>query len=211
MDTIAIRIGGLCGFAAALVMIPAYVVGSPDAPKSASEAERYYESNSTFVTANGVFPILHLLFFVVFLGALISLLRRAENGRSGFAIAALAGGVIFVTLQSAGWAAEVAYPAALVRFEELPLGSGVSPVLLSLSAWLYHYCQVGAAVLIFATSAIIWRTEVLPRWVAGRRPRRSGGAVAHLDSADCRDLRAGVDRRHGIGVIARAAKNHRTR
>ena len=166
MDTTATRIGGLFGFAAALIIIPAYVVGTPDAPNSANQAERYYEANSTFVTANGVLPLFHVLFFIVFLGALIVLLRRAENGRSGFAITALAGGIAFVTLEAAGFAAEVAYPAALVRYEELPLGGAMAPLLLTLSTWLYHYAQVGATALIIATSAVIWRTELLPKWVA---------------------------------------------
>jgi len=37
--------------------------------------------------------------------------------------------------------------------------------MLSLSTWLYHYCQIGAAVMVAATSVAIWRTKVLPVWM----------------------------------------------
>jgi hypothetical protein len=34
------------------------------------------------------------------------------------------------------------------------------------STWLYHFCQVGASVMIAATSLVALRTSVLPRWAA---------------------------------------------
>jgi hypothetical protein len=42
---------------------------------------------------------------------------------------------------------------------------------LALATWLYHYCQVGASVMISATSLLALTTGVLPRWLALGRPR----------------------------------------
>ena len=168
MDTTTVRIGGALGVLSALVMIPAYVVGTPDRPIDTAEAERYYSSYSGFVTANGVLPILHVLFFLFFLGTLAGVLRRADGDRTGLAGTALAGGIVFAALTAAGFTAEVAYPATLIRFDELPFDDQIAPLLLTIASWFYHYCQVGTAAMIFATSLVVWRTDVLPRWaVAG--------------------------------------------
>ncbi|HEX2283725.1 MAG TPA: hypothetical protein VHI10_02670 [Mycobacterium sp.] len=158
------RIGGLLGIASAVAMIPAYVVGFPDRPQSAEEAVEYYDGGSAFVTANGVVPLLHILFGLAFLGVLVALLRTA-SGPTGAVYTTLAGGVAFFVLSAAGFAAEVAYPAAIVRFGDITVTEFTQP-LLALSAWLYHYCQIGAAAMIFATAYIIWRTAVLPKWSA---------------------------------------------
>jgi hypothetical protein len=36
----------------------------------------------------------------------------------------------------------------------------------TLSAWLYHFCQVGDAVMISAASLIVLGSGILPRWLA---------------------------------------------
>jgi hypothetical protein len=36
--------------------------------------------------------------------------------------------------------------------------------MLTLSTWLYHYSQLGAAAMILSASISIWRTGVLPKW-----------------------------------------------
>lgn len=164
MASAVIRFGGLCALLSALAIIPAYVVGTPDAPTTPAEAAGYYDSASSFVTVNGALPVLHLLFGLVFLGVLVAMLR-ATAGLGAAAYMALAGGVVFYGLSAAGLAAEVAAPAAMVRFGEVAATEAIHP-LLALSTWLYHYCQIGAAVLIFATSAVVWRTAVLPKWAA---------------------------------------------
>ena len=162
MSGAATRIGGLCGIATALVVIPANTVGSPEAPKTPADAHSYYASASWFVTANGTLPLLHLLLGLVFLGALVALLRRAA-GPSADVYVALAGGAVFLALTAAGLAAEVAVPAAIVHFNDVSITEYTQPFL-GLSLWLYHFSQIGAAALIFATAIVIWRTGVLPRW-----------------------------------------------
>ena len=65
-----IRLGGLFGVAAAAAIVPAYLVGSPEAPKNSSDAHRYFGDAAWFLTANGTLPMLHLLFALLFLGVL---------------------------------------------------------------------------------------------------------------------------------------------
>lgn len=162
MNSAATRIGGLCGVASALVIIPAYLVGSPETPASGSEALRYFDSAASFLTANGSLPLLHLLFGLVFIGVLVAVLRNAA-GPAGAVYIALIGGAVFLTLTAAGLAAEVAVPAAIVQFNDITVTDYAQPFL-ALSFWLYHYSQIGSAALIFATAFVVWRTGALPKW-----------------------------------------------
>jgi hypothetical protein len=158
------KIGGACGVLAAVAMIPAYLVGTPNSPRTPEEAAGYYESAAGFVTANGSLPLLHVLLGLVFLGVLVRVLRQAA-GPSGAVYLALAGGTVFFALTSAGFAAEVAYPAAAVQFGVVP--SVFAQPLLALAVWSYHYAQIGGAAMILATSAVAYRTKALPMWVVG--------------------------------------------
>ena len=165
MGTLATRIGGVFGILAVLVMIPAFTVGSPDQPHTADEARNYYDAGASFVLANGTVPMLHTLFGIVFVGALTSMLIRAVGPRAEIYIT-LTGGVIWLALTAAGLAAEVAYPATIVRFGDVTAAQMSQPLLV-LSTWLYHYSQLGAAAMILSSSISIWRTGVLPKWASG--------------------------------------------
>jgi hypothetical protein len=158
------RIGGLLGIASAAIVIPAYLVGSPEVPSRPEDAHQYYDNAASFLTANGTLPLLHLLFGLLFLGVLVAVLRSAA-GPSGAVYVALAGGAVFFALTAAGLAAEVAVPAAIVRFGDMSVTQFSQPFL-ALAVWLYHYSQIGSAALIFATALIVWRTGVLPKWSA---------------------------------------------
>lgn len=159
-----IRLGGVFGLACAATIVPAYVVGSPEQPDSPNDVKAYFDSAASFLTANGTLPLLYLLFGILFLGVLISVLRSAA-GPNGAVYAALIGGSASLILVTAGLAAEVAVPAAIVRFGNVSVTEYSQPFL-GLSVWLYHYGQIGSAVLIFATAYVVWRTEVLPKWSA---------------------------------------------
>ena len=154
-----IRLGGLLGVASAAVIVPAYVVGSPETPKDADGLQAYFDSAATFLTLNGTLAALHLLF----LGVLVSMLRSAA-GPTGAVYTAVLGAAVFVALTAAGLAAEVAVPAAIVRFDD-PMTNYSQPFF-GLAVWLYHYSHIGSAALIFATAYIVWRTGVLPKWSA---------------------------------------------
>nr|WP_090279011.1 hypothetical protein [Mycolicibacterium komanii]CRL74714.1 hypothetical protein CPGR_03790 [Mycolicibacterium komanii] len=159
-----IRLGGLLGVASAGVIVPAYLVGSPETPKDAGGVDAYFDRAATFLTLNGTLPLLHLLFGLLFVGVLISVLRSAA-GPTGAVYTAALGGAVFLALTAAGLSAEVAIPAAIVRFDDLTVTSYSQPFL-GLAVWLYHYSHIGSATLIFATAYIVWRTGVLPKWSA---------------------------------------------
>src|SRR5215208_7018724 len=121
-----VRLGGIFGLLAVVAMIPAYLVGYPDAPGSPEEASAYFGAGiGTFVFFNGVLPLFHVFFFILFLGVLYGVLRGAGDddargvrggGGVGLPAAALVGGIVFVGLEAVGFAAEILYPAALQRF-----------------------------------------------------------------------------------------------
>ena len=113
-----IRAGGLLGIASAVAVVPAYLAGSPETPDEASDARAYFDSAASFLTANGILPLLHLLFGLLFLGVLVSMLRSAA-GPTGAVYTAVIGGAVFLALTAAGLAAEVAVPAAIVLFDDL--------------------------------------------------------------------------------------------
>ena len=92
-----VRLGGVSGLLAVVTMIPAYLVGYPDAPGTPVLAQSYFGAGSgTFVFSNGVLPLFHVFFFILFLGVLYGMLRGAGGGArgigAGLPAAALAGG-----------------------------------------------------------------------------------------------------------------------
>ena len=166
-----VRLGGIFGLLAVLLMIPAYLVGYPDAPGSPAEANSYFNAEfGAFVFFNGVLPLFHIFFFLLFLGVLYGVLRNLGDGARGGAggglpAAALAGGIVFAALSAAGFTVEIVYPAALQRFGALEPDAAFVLVSLTLSSWLYHFCQIGASVMVLATSLVALQTGVLPRWL----------------------------------------------
>ncbi len=54
-----IRLGGLFGVASAAAVVPAYLVGSPERPKSPTDAHDYFGRAASFLSANGTLPLLH--------------------------------------------------------------------------------------------------------------------------------------------------------
>jgi len=164
-----VRLGGIFGLLAVVVMIPAYLVGHPDAPGSPQEASAYFGAGlGTFVFSNGVLPLFHVFFFIFFLGVLYGVLRGAgdDTRGGGLPAAALAGGIVFVGLEAVGFAVEILYPAALQRFGVFEPDAAFVLVSLTLSSWLYHFCQVGASAMVLVTSVVALETGVLPRWLA---------------------------------------------
>jgi hypothetical protein len=92
-----LRLGGVSGLLAVVVMIPAYLIGYPDAPGSLLDAQTYFEAGSgRFVFSNGVLPLFHIFFFLLFLGVLYGMLRSAGGETrgigAGLPAVALAGG-----------------------------------------------------------------------------------------------------------------------
>jgi hypothetical protein len=169
-----VRLGGIFGLVSVVAMIPAYLVGYPDAPGSQEEAGSYFETGlGTFVFSNGVLPLFHVFFFILFLGVLYGLLRGAEEYgdreggiRGALPAAALGGGALFAALEATGFATEILFPAALQRFGAFESDAVFVLVSLTLASWLYHFCQIGASAMVLVTSLVALDTSVLPRWLA---------------------------------------------
>jgi hypothetical protein len=166
-----LHLGGVSGLLAVVSMIPAYLVGYPDAPGSLLEAQTYFDAESgMFVSSNGVLPLFHIFFFLLFLGVLYGMLRSAGGETrgvgDGLPAVALAGGIVFATLTSAGFAVEILYPAVLQRFGEIQSDTAFVLVSLTLSSWLYHYCQIGTSAMVLSTPLVAVGTRVLPGWLA---------------------------------------------
>lgn len=156
--------GGVAGIISALVMIPAYLVGSPDLPQTLSSADSYFDRSATYVFANGTLPLLHLLAFLLFLVALVAAVRLAAPRRRPARALVLAGGTFLAALTAAGLAVEIVVPATMLRFPDAHLGSGLSLASLTLSSWLYHYSQIGSAVMIVGVIAGVAHTRLFPEW-----------------------------------------------
>jgi hypothetical protein len=170
---------GLLGIVAVVVMIPSIVVGTPDTPGSSEAATAYYEQASLFVTVNGFLPMLQVLSFLLFLGALAAIVRAEAPEAAMARYSVLTGGVAFLVLSAAGWAAELVYPATVLRFQDAALDAQHGAVFLTLAVWLYHFCQIGAAVMIIGGSLLALRSQVFPRWFAYLSWVAALGAVLH--------------------------------
>ena len=165
-----VRLGGVCGLLYVLLMVPAYVVGTPDAATSTSgvrEVLGYFGTSAgNFVFFNGTIPLLSTFFFLWFLGVLYGMLRRAEGVDGVLSTVVLAGGMLFITLSCAGYTVEIMHPAAAQRFVDFVPDPQLAFSSLALSTWLYHFCQVGDAVMISAASLVVLGSGILPRWLA---------------------------------------------
>ncbi len=168
----AARLGGIGGILYVVLFLPAYIVGSPDAPNRASTDQGVFdyfaEGLGAFLFFNGVLTIFALFFLLWFLGALYGVLRSVEGDEeSGWlSSAALVGGIVFATLSYAGVAVEIVHPATLSRFEDFEPDPQLVFMTLALATWLYHFCQVGTSVLATATSLLALRRGILPTWMA---------------------------------------------
>jgi len=167
----AARLGGIGSILYVVLFIPAYIVGSPDAPNRASTDQGVFdyfaEGLGAFLFFNGVLTIFALFFLLWFLGALYGVLRSAEGNEEGgwLSSAALVGGIVFATLSYAGVAVEIVHPATLSRFEDFEPDPQLVFMTLALATWLYHFCQVGTSVLATATSLLALRRGFCrPAW-----------------------------------------------
>jgi hypothetical protein len=166
-----VRFGGICGLLYVVLAIPSFVVGHPaliDNEANTQEVVDYFNAGQDgFLIWNGLLFTFAAFFFLWFLGILHNMLRRAEGAEeTGLPSVALAGGLTLIALKLVGVSAEIHYPSTLDRFENFLEDAQLAFLSLELSGWLYHYAyNVGAAVLIAATSVVALNTGLLPRWL----------------------------------------------
>jgi hypothetical protein len=105
-DTVLVRVGGLCGILFVILLVPGVFAARPEVPDASLSAPQmldYFDGKQgALLVANGLSFIFATFFFVWFLGVLHAVLRSAEGEESGLSSAALAGGLMFVALESAG-------------------------------------------------------------------------------------------------------------
>jgi hypothetical protein len=168
-DRWALRWGGISGILFVVLLIPGIFIGRPDVPEpglSGQEVHNYFSGWRTlFMAGNGVSFIFAAFFFLWFLGILRNVLRSTEGEGEWLSTVALSGGLIFITLELAGAAAEIVYPAALARFANFQPDAQLAFLSLALSGWLYNFAWVGLSVLIAAASALALWIRRLPRWL----------------------------------------------
>jgi hypothetical protein len=169
-STALVRLGGLCGILFVILLVPGVFAARPDVPDaslSASQVLDYFDGKQgALLVGNGLAFIFATFFFLWFLGVLHGVLRSAEGEESGLSSAALAGGLMFVALETAGASVEIIHPATTSRFENFQPDAQLVFLSQALSGWLYSFAWVGLAVLLSATSLVALRTGFLPRWLA---------------------------------------------
>lgn len=76
---------------------------------------------------------------------------------------------MYAALLAAGAAVEILYPATVQRFGLLEADAAQQQLVLAsltLSSWLYDFCQVGASALVLTTSLVaLGSRTLLPRWL----------------------------------------------
>lgn len=169
-DRSALRLAGISGILFVLLLVPGTFIGRPDVPESgvrAQEIHSYFnERRDLFFVGNGISFIFAAVFFLWFLGMLRKALRSAEGEGEWLSTVALSGGLMFITLELAGAAAEIVYPTTLARYTNFQPDPQLAFLSLQLSGWLYNFAWSGMAVLIAASSVLALRMGGLPRWLA---------------------------------------------
>jgi hypothetical protein len=166
-----LRSGGISGILLVVLLIPGIFIRRPDAPDpslSTQEVHIYFNDwRDALLGGNGVSFIFAAFFFLWFLGTLRSALRSAEGAEEAWLSSiASSGGLMFITLELAGAAAEIVYPATLARFTNFEPDAQLAFLSLQLSGWLYSFAWVGFSVLIAASSVLAVGRGILPRWLA---------------------------------------------
>lgn len=164
----AVRLGGISGILFVVLVIPSFL-SPPDSPIATSGTQDvidyFSDRQDSILTLNGLLLIFAAFFFLWFLSMLHGVLQDAEGEGYGFSSVLLAGGLLFIALVLAGAAVEIVYPATLARFDNFQQDAQLGFLSLALSGWMYRFAFVGMAALIAATSVVVLKSGVLPRWL----------------------------------------------
>jgi hypothetical protein len=133
----------------------------PTMDASPAEAARGFAENAPMVAIGTYLYVLQLPFWLLFLGGLFCVLRRAEGGGGALAISVLGAGVAMPVIASMGALVSALAPtiaqlggdAATVKAID-----GMTPLALALSAF-------PRALLLGATSAVLLEARLAPRWI----------------------------------------------
>jgi hypothetical protein len=156
-------------FVALMLGGAAFVTDVPEADASAREISGYLadSGNHTRNIVGAYIWVLGGLAFLGFLAGLRSVLRRAEGDPGTLSSLVFGAGVVFTAVWSAS-AATLAAVAYAVEFSDAPVNNpDIVRVLPQLGSLLLLLGGGFAGILLVAaTSVLVFRTGVLPRWLA---------------------------------------------
>lgn len=156
------RLSMASGVATVLAVVAAMFSAPSHAEGGAAEFAASYASNAGGHLTSTFLSGLASLFFIIFLGGLFSILRRAEGGPGTLARMLLGGGLSLITLVLAG---QAAYAASVM----VAGGEGVAPGVVrgidTLAFVTMQFAIFPRVVFIGATALILLRSTVTPRWL----------------------------------------------
>jgi hypothetical protein len=150
------------GFAfVVLGLIGTAISGSPPAATDPPrEILDYFQDSEGALRVASYLSVLGIFFLLFWLGNLWATLRRAEGGAPLLTVVAGLGAV----LGAAGAGVSFAVT-SMVALRNQSIGPGGAAVFYELSFTLLGASGVGIAALVLATSLIVLRTTVFPRWI----------------------------------------------
>jgi hypothetical protein len=105
---------------------------------------------------------LSFFFFLFFLGSLYNTLRKAEGGTGWLSLLALGGGLVLTAVHSL----ETVVSYAVAWHVASEGNVAVVTALRDIEDLVAYYSAVPLAVMLVAASIVVYRTQVLPRWIA---------------------------------------------
>jgi hypothetical protein len=138
-----------------------FLTTHPPIDASPQETARGFAEHATMVEVGTYLYVLHMPFWLLFLGGLFGVLRRAEGGSGVLSVSVLGAGVAMAVIASMGAVVSSLTPtigqlggdAATVKAID-----AMTPLALALSAF-------PRAVLLGATSAVLLEGRIVPRWI----------------------------------------------
>jgi hypothetical protein len=148
-------------FATVVFNVAFFLTTHPPIDASPQETARGFAEHATMVEVGTYLYVLHMPFWLLFLGGLFGVLRRAEGGSGVLSVSVLGGGVAMAVIASMGAVVSSLTPtigqlggdAATVKAID-----AMTPLALALSAF-------PRAVLLGATSAVLLEGRIVPRWI----------------------------------------------
>jgi hypothetical protein len=142
-----------------IVQGPVLQSSSPSTTDSAAKAFNFFKNHQSDIKASSFLLGLAMSAVLIWASVHFRALRKAEGGHAGLAVAAL-GGVVLATAMSVTSAATNA--AAALRINDL--GQSGAHFYFVLTSFLSAGILFGLAVLVGATSVVVFRTGVFHRW-----------------------------------------------
>ena len=134
-----VRLGGICGILFVILLTPGLFIACPNVPDNNLSTQRVLnylnDRQDVLMVGNGLSFIFAAFFFLWFLGVLHSVLRSAEGQEIGLSTVALAGGLMFVALETAGAVVEIVHPATISRFSNFEADAQLAFVSVAGTLW----------------------------------------------------------------------------